>query len=47
MPYTIRRVGSRYVVRKRAGGRRIGSHASKAKARRQIRAIYASKGRRR
>lgn len=41
----IRKSGSRYVVRSKAG-RKLGSHATKAKAARQLRAIEASKRRR-
>lgn len=42
MPYDIRKMGSKYCVVKRDGGKKMGCHPSRAKAVRQLRAIMAS-----
>lgn len=42
MPYAIRKEGSRYIVEKKNGRRRFGTHPNKASAERQMRALYAS-----
>ena len=42
MPYEIRKMGSQFVVVKKGTNRAFGRHATKAKARRQLRALYAS-----
>lgn len=42
MPYEVKKSGSGYAVRKKAGGKKLGTHKSKAKAKRQIAAIHAN-----
>jgi len=42
MPYTIGKKGSKFVVRKKHGGKVMGTHSSKKKAKAQQAAIYAN-----
>lgn len=42
MPYEIERSGKRYVVKKKHGGKVMGSHATMASAQAQMRAIHAN-----
>lgn len=44
MPYIVRKEGDKWVVRKRFGGKKVGTTDSKEKARAMIRAIYYSEG---
>lgn len=44
MPYTIRQGKGGYQVVKEGDGRVLGTHLTRAKAKRQVRAIYASEG---
>ena len=39
----IKKVGDKYVVYSKKGGKRLGTHASKAKAKKQLAAIEISK----
>lgn len=47
MPYAVRKAGGGYQVVKKDGGKVMGTHASKAKAQAQIRAIHAAEGKKR
>jgi hypothetical protein len=42
MPAVVVKSGNRWLVLSHAGGRKLGSHASKAKAKAQARAVNAS-----
>jgi hypothetical protein len=42
MPYEAKKERGGYTVRKKAGGKKLGTHKSKAKAQRQIAAIHAN-----
>lgn len=42
MPYVVAKVGGKWVVRKRDGGKVMGRHDSKMKAAAQMRALYAA-----
>jgi hypothetical protein len=45
MPYVVQKIGSKYVVRKKHGDRRIiGRHDSRIEAAAQLRAAYAAEG---
>lgn len=44
MPYEIARVQGKWVVRKEGGGRVFGRHPTRDAAVRQLRALYASEG---
>lgn len=46
MPYEVKRRGSKFVLKKKGeGGRVLGTHPTRAKALAQMRAVYASEGR--
>ena len=42
MPYSVRKRGKKYVVVNKDTGKVKGTHPSKAKANRQLRALYAN-----
>jgi hypothetical protein len=44
-PYEVRKEGNKYCVHKKAGGKSLGCHASRAEAQDQIAAIYANEKR--
>lgn len=44
MPWAVRAKGGKYVVVNKDTGRVMGTHSSRAKALRQLRAIYANYG---
>lgn len=44
MPYLITRNGSKWEVRKKDGGKLVGSTDSETKAQAMVRAIYANEG---
>ena len=46
MPYEIRKSGSKFKLVKKGSGKVMGTHATRAKAEAQRRAIYANEGKR-